>query len=211
MDLSHVDHLGIIVITAYLSAVWTLIYFLVFIYQSLYGYGDLFSETWQAFTDYDIIHLKNFDSKRVKCICSISLHIFLSIWVFLCLFKSALFTGVFQRCVFLTPSKNAIWPFLQHPSCTYSTCLCCSQVFLVSPFSICSSHHVHLLSSVYVNASLHDIGGCCVCDIEYLPCVRLNSSGAVAQIILILMTVCLCLLCANDTERRFNWQMCVCV
>uniref|UniRef100_A0A8C1LGN9 EGF domain-specific O-linked N-acetylglucosamine transferase n=1 Tax=Cyprinus carpio TaxID=7962 RepID=A0A8C1LGN9_CYPCA len=32
---------------------------------SLYGYGDLFSETWQAFTDYDIIHLKNFDSKRV--------------------------------------------------------------------------------------------------------------------------------------------------
>uniref|UniRef100_A0A673HZS8 EGF domain-specific O-linked N-acetylglucosamine transferase n=1 Tax=Sinocyclocheilus rhinocerous TaxID=307959 RepID=A0A673HZS8_9TELE len=32
---------------------------------SLYGYGDLFRETWQAFTDYDIIHLKNFDSKRV--------------------------------------------------------------------------------------------------------------------------------------------------
>ncbi|XP_059393853.1 EGF domain-specific O-linked N-acetylglucosamine transferase [Carassius carassius] len=32
---------------------------------SFYGYGDLFRETWQAFTDYDIIHLKNFDSKRV--------------------------------------------------------------------------------------------------------------------------------------------------
>uniref|UniRef100_A0A8C2EGU3 EGF domain-specific O-linked N-acetylglucosamine transferase n=1 Tax=Cyprinus carpio TaxID=7962 RepID=A0A8C2EGU3_CYPCA len=32
---------------------------------SLYGYGDLFSETWRAFTDDDIIHLKNFDSKRV--------------------------------------------------------------------------------------------------------------------------------------------------
>uniref|UniRef100_A0A672PL28 EGF domain-specific O-linked N-acetylglucosamine transferase n=1 Tax=Sinocyclocheilus grahami TaxID=75366 RepID=A0A672PL28_SINGR len=32
---------------------------------SLYGYGDLFSETWRVFSDYDIIHLKNFDSKRV--------------------------------------------------------------------------------------------------------------------------------------------------
>nr|XP_055039969.1 EGF domain-specific O-linked N-acetylglucosamine transferase isoform X1 [Misgurnus anguillicaudatus] len=32
---------------------------------SVYGYGDLFSETWRAFSDYDIIHLKNFDSKRV--------------------------------------------------------------------------------------------------------------------------------------------------
>lgn len=32
---------------------------------STYGYGDLFSETWQAFTDFDIIHLKIFDSKRV--------------------------------------------------------------------------------------------------------------------------------------------------
>uniref|UniRef100_A0A8V0Z5J6 EGF domain specific O-linked N-acetylglucosamine transferase n=1 Tax=Gallus gallus TaxID=9031 RepID=A0A8V0Z5J6_CHICK len=32
---------------------------------SSYGYGDLFSETWKAFTDYDIIHLKTFDSKRV--------------------------------------------------------------------------------------------------------------------------------------------------
>ncbi|XP_064013133.1 EGF domain-specific O-linked N-acetylglucosamine transferase isoform X2 [Pogoniulus pusillus] len=32
---------------------------------SLYGYGDLFSETWKAFTDYEIIHLKTFDSKRV--------------------------------------------------------------------------------------------------------------------------------------------------
>lgn len=32
---------------------------------SLYGYGDLFSETWRAFTDDDIIHLKTFDSKRV--------------------------------------------------------------------------------------------------------------------------------------------------
>ncbi|XP_040424652.1 EGF domain-specific O-linked N-acetylglucosamine transferase isoform X1 [Cygnus olor] len=32
---------------------------------SSYGYGDLFSETWKAFTDYEIIHLKTFDSKRV--------------------------------------------------------------------------------------------------------------------------------------------------
>lgn len=32
---------------------------------SVYGYGDLFSETWRAFSDYDIIHLKNLDSKRV--------------------------------------------------------------------------------------------------------------------------------------------------
>uniref|UniRef100_A0A3Q2E4Z0 EGF domain-specific O-linked N-acetylglucosamine transferase n=1 Tax=Cyprinodon variegatus TaxID=28743 RepID=A0A3Q2E4Z0_CYPVA len=32
---------------------------------SFYGYGDLFSETWRAFTDYDIIHLKTYDSKRV--------------------------------------------------------------------------------------------------------------------------------------------------
>uniref|UniRef100_A0A673AIC8 EGF domain-specific O-linked N-acetylglucosamine transferase n=1 Tax=Sphaeramia orbicularis TaxID=375764 RepID=A0A673AIC8_9TELE len=32
---------------------------------SLYGYGDLFPETWKAFTDYDIIHLKTYDSNRV--------------------------------------------------------------------------------------------------------------------------------------------------
>lgn len=32
---------------------------------SSYGYGDLFSETWKAFTDYDVIHLKTYDSKRV--------------------------------------------------------------------------------------------------------------------------------------------------
>ncbi|KAJ7411134.1 EGF domain-specific O-linked N-acetylglucosamine transferase [Willisornis vidua] len=32
---------------------------------SSYGYGDLFSETWKAFTDYEIIHLKTFDSKRL--------------------------------------------------------------------------------------------------------------------------------------------------
>uniref|UniRef100_A0A8C8J8H0 EGF domain-specific O-linked N-acetylglucosamine transferase n=1 Tax=Oncorhynchus tshawytscha TaxID=74940 RepID=A0A8C8J8H0_ONCTS len=30
-----------------------------------YRYGDLFSETWKAFSDYDIIHLKTFDTKRV--------------------------------------------------------------------------------------------------------------------------------------------------
>nr|XP_027787730.1 EGF domain-specific O-linked N-acetylglucosamine transferase [Marmota flaviventris]XP_027787731.1 EGF domain-specific O-linked N-acetylglucosamine transferase [Marmota flaviventris]XP_027787732.1 EGF domain-specific O-linked N-acetylglucosamine transferase [Marmota flaviventris] len=29
------------------------------------GYRDLFSETWKAFTDYDVIHLKTYDSKRV--------------------------------------------------------------------------------------------------------------------------------------------------
>uniref|UniRef100_A0A8B9LGZ1 EGF domain-specific O-linked N-acetylglucosamine transferase n=1 Tax=Astyanax mexicanus TaxID=7994 RepID=A0A8B9LGZ1_ASTMX len=32
---------------------------------SLFGYGDLFSETWRAFSHYDIIHLKTYDSKRV--------------------------------------------------------------------------------------------------------------------------------------------------
>ncbi|XP_062401881.1 EGF domain-specific O-linked N-acetylglucosamine transferase isoform X1 [Sardina pilchardus] len=32
---------------------------------SVYGYGDLFEETWRAFSDYSIIHLKTFDSKRV--------------------------------------------------------------------------------------------------------------------------------------------------
>ncbi|XP_027719893.1 EGF domain-specific O-linked N-acetylglucosamine transferase [Vombatus ursinus] len=32
---------------------------------SSYGYGDLFSETWKAFTDYDVIHLKVYDSKTV--------------------------------------------------------------------------------------------------------------------------------------------------
>ncbi|ELK07757.1 hypothetical protein PAL_GLEAN10022130 [Pteropus alecto] len=31
---------------------------------SSYGYGDLFSDTWKAFTDYDVIHLKTYDSKR---------------------------------------------------------------------------------------------------------------------------------------------------
>ncbi|XP_075705292.1 uncharacterized protein LOC142728935 isoform X2 [Rhinoderma darwinii] len=32
--------------------------------QSFYGYGDLFSETWKAFTDYEVTHLKAYDSKR---------------------------------------------------------------------------------------------------------------------------------------------------
>uniref|UniRef100_A0A8D0CX36 EGF domain specific O-linked N-acetylglucosamine transferase n=1 Tax=Sander lucioperca TaxID=283035 RepID=A0A8D0CX36_SANLU len=32
---------------------------------SFYGYGDLFGETWRAFSEYDIIHLKTYDSKRV--------------------------------------------------------------------------------------------------------------------------------------------------
>uniref|UniRef100_A0A6I8RBR0 EGF domain-specific O-linked N-acetylglucosamine transferase n=1 Tax=Xenopus tropicalis TaxID=8364 RepID=A0A6I8RBR0_XENTR len=32
---------------------------------SVYGYGDLFSDTWKAFTDYDITHLKAYDNKRV--------------------------------------------------------------------------------------------------------------------------------------------------
>lgn len=32
---------------------------------SIYGYGDLFSDTWKAFTDFEIIHLKTYDSKRV--------------------------------------------------------------------------------------------------------------------------------------------------
>lgn len=34
--------------------------------QSFYEYGDLFSDTWRAFSDYDIIHLKTYDSKRVR-------------------------------------------------------------------------------------------------------------------------------------------------
>ncbi|XP_036896813.1 EGF domain-specific O-linked N-acetylglucosamine transferase isoform X2 [Sturnira hondurensis] len=33
---------------------------------SSYGYGDLFSDTWKAFTDYDVIHLKTYDSKRIS-------------------------------------------------------------------------------------------------------------------------------------------------
>ncbi|XP_007893393.2 EGF domain-specific O-linked N-acetylglucosamine transferase isoform X1 [Callorhinchus milii] len=32
---------------------------------SSYGYGDLFSATWKAFTDHEIVHLKTFDFKRV--------------------------------------------------------------------------------------------------------------------------------------------------
>uniref|UniRef100_UPI00359025C7 EGF domain-specific O-linked N-acetylglucosamine transferase isoform X1 n=2 Tax=Myxine glutinosa TaxID=7769 RepID=UPI00359025C7 len=32
---------------------------------SSYYYGDLFSSTWKAFTDHDVIHLKDFDHKRV--------------------------------------------------------------------------------------------------------------------------------------------------
>uniref|UniRef100_A0A8C5L3C4 EGF domain-specific O-linked N-acetylglucosamine transferase n=1 Tax=Jaculus jaculus TaxID=51337 RepID=A0A8C5L3C4_JACJA len=32
---------------------------------STYGYGDLFSDTWKAFSDYEVIHLKTYDSKRV--------------------------------------------------------------------------------------------------------------------------------------------------
>uniref|UniRef100_A0A8C5BX02 EGF domain specific O-linked N-acetylglucosamine transferase n=1 Tax=Gadus morhua TaxID=8049 RepID=A0A8C5BX02_GADMO len=32
---------------------------------SFHTYGDLFAETWKAFSDYDIIHLKIYDSKRV--------------------------------------------------------------------------------------------------------------------------------------------------
>uniref|UniRef100_A0A8C5D7R3 EGF domain-specific O-linked N-acetylglucosamine transferase n=1 Tax=Gouania willdenowi TaxID=441366 RepID=A0A8C5D7R3_GOUWI len=32
---------------------------------SFYSYGDLFSETWRAFSENDIIHLKTYDSKRV--------------------------------------------------------------------------------------------------------------------------------------------------
>ncbi|MGH0186875.1 UNVERIFIED_CONTAM: hypothetical protein FKN15_023038 [Acipenser sinensis] len=31
---------------------------------SAYGYGDLFNDTWKAFTDYEIIHLKSYDSQR---------------------------------------------------------------------------------------------------------------------------------------------------
>ena len=35
-------------------------------FQSFHAYGDLFPETWKAFSDYDIIHLKTYDSKRVR-------------------------------------------------------------------------------------------------------------------------------------------------
>ncbi|XP_027011599.2 EGF domain-specific O-linked N-acetylglucosamine transferase isoform X2 [Tachysurus fulvidraco] len=33
---------------------------------SFYGYGDLFSETWRVFSDYDVIHLKTYDTKRIS-------------------------------------------------------------------------------------------------------------------------------------------------
>ncbi|XP_073448309.1 EGF domain-specific O-linked N-acetylglucosamine transferase [Aquarana catesbeiana] len=32
---------------------------------SFYGYGELFGETWKAFTDHEVIHLKEYDSKTV--------------------------------------------------------------------------------------------------------------------------------------------------
>ncbi|KAM8930060.1 EGF domain-specific O-linked N-acetylglucosamine transferase [Pelodytes ibericus] len=32
---------------------------------SFYGYGDLFGDTWKAFTDHEIAHLKTYDTKRV--------------------------------------------------------------------------------------------------------------------------------------------------
>ncbi|XP_059925701.1 EGF domain-specific O-linked N-acetylglucosamine transferase isoform X1 [Gadus macrocephalus] len=32
---------------------------------SFHTYGDLFAETWKAFSDYDVIHLQTYDSKRV--------------------------------------------------------------------------------------------------------------------------------------------------
>ncbi|XP_048878340.1 EGF domain-specific O-linked N-acetylglucosamine transferase [Brienomyrus brachyistius] len=32
---------------------------------SWHDYGDLFSETWRAFSDYEVIHLKSFDSRQV--------------------------------------------------------------------------------------------------------------------------------------------------
>lgn len=35
--------------------------------QSFYEYGDLFSETWRAFSENDITHLKTYDSRRVGC------------------------------------------------------------------------------------------------------------------------------------------------
>ncbi|MEE6502537.1 hypothetical protein FKM82_004546 [Ascaphus truei] len=33
---------------------------------SFYAYGDLFSDTWKAFTDHEITHLKTYDYKRVR-------------------------------------------------------------------------------------------------------------------------------------------------
>lgn len=47
--------------------------------QSFYGYGDLFSETWRAFSEYDIIHLKTFDSKRVGIITTLANQVFLEV------------------------------------------------------------------------------------------------------------------------------------
>lgn len=42
--------------------------------QSFYEYGDLFSETWRAFSENDIIHLKTYDSKRVGLLSVLCCH-----------------------------------------------------------------------------------------------------------------------------------------
>lgn len=58
--------------------------------------------------------------KRVFFLCITS---FFFNFYFLCAFlepQFLFFTGVFQRCVFLSPSENALRSILQHPSCAYS-------------------------------------------------------------------------------------------
>ena len=36
-----------------------------FLLQSEMGYGDIFADTWKAFTDHSVIPLRNYDKKKV--------------------------------------------------------------------------------------------------------------------------------------------------
>lgn len=71
--------------------------------QSFYEYGDLFSETWRAFSENDIIHLKTYDSKRVGLLSVLCCYVSLkrsdvSLYGFT-------HTCAIHRCVSETPSS----------------------------------------------------------------------------------------------------------
>lgn len=71
--------------------------------QSFYEYGDLFSETWRAFSENDIIHLKTYDSKRVGLLSALCCHaspVRPNVW--LC---GLTHTCAVHRCVSETPSS----------------------------------------------------------------------------------------------------------
>lgn len=69
--------------------------------QSLYEYGDLFSETWRAFSENDIIHLKTYDSKRVGLLSVLCCHVGADCpEVYVCTHARAV-----HRCVSETPSS----------------------------------------------------------------------------------------------------------